>query len=60
MTRKDYVLLAQALNDAYPEYREPDMLQQWGVTVQRIADALADDNARFNSQRFIDACKAGH
>ena len=30
MTRKDYVLLAQALNDAYPEYREPDMLQQWG------------------------------
>lgn len=45
MTEKDYELLAKALRGA------PS-----GV-VERVADALAEDNARFNRGRFVEACR---
>lgn len=45
MIRKDYELLAKALRGA------PS-----GV-VERVADALADDNVRFNRGRFVEACQ---
>lgn len=44
MTRKDYVALAKALHDS----DAPDR------TINAIAKVLADDNPRFDRQRFIE------
>lgn len=53
MTRKDYVLIAEAIrreNDA-PGYAEKNR----GV-VYAIAAALASENPRFDRARFLKAC----
>ena len=54
MTRKDYILIAAALNDAarWPtsvERRSLDMI------ADALADALARDNPRFDRERFLKA-----
>jgi|APGre2960657373_1045057.scaffolds.fasta_scaffold343911_2 hypothetical protein len=47
MTRKDYVLIAEALRIA----------AELGIDPRRkIAAALADDNPRFDVARFLEAC----
>ncbi len=61
MTRKDYELIAAALRKAQPALRGPlaeDVARQgaWSATVERLADALAAENPRFDANRFIDAC----
>ena len=53
MTRKDYELIAEALNRAY---RPAGLVgAQYGVMLaaHRIADALAATNPRFDRERFI-------
>ena len=58
MTRKDYVLLAQALNDARPmAHWDANKRTQWVMDVKYIAQALSNDNNRFDYDRFIDACE---
>ncbi len=57
MTRKDYVLIADALNAACPDTRR--LVREyngWRVTVCALANALARDNARFDQERFLKAC----
>lgn len=57
MTRKDYVLLAQAFARAKPSYYKTDFEKnQWANDVHAIATALQNDNAVFNYERFIAAC----
>lgn len=63
MTRKDYVVLATALAKTRPlniqtAPLDSPAIKQWGEDVRFIAAALAQDNPRFDRQRFIDACHA--
>lgn len=65
MTRKDYVKLAAALREQVENmeataYRRPDeahhwFLAGWEVTVHALADALRNDNPRFDRERFYTA-----
>ena len=57
MTRKHYVALAAALASNRPLEGQPQAVEQWQTDCQRIADALASDNSRFNRSRFIGACE---
>ncbi len=57
MTRKDYVLIAEALKKARPtpsDYNSAHV--QFRADVTLIADALANDNPRFDRERFLKAC----
>ena len=58
MTRKDFELIAAALKAArtiYPVERA-DALQQSEDDAFAIANALAQDNLRFDRSRFLIAC----
>lgn len=63
MTRKDYILIAKAIRDASEETRAvfgPDAHEVGTRKVaDYIADALAQDNPRFDAQRFLTACGYG-
>jgi len=54
MTRKDYVRIAQALKMSRPQVHEGRNIEysRWFQSVLRLADALQDDNPRFNRSRF--------
>lgn len=56
MTRKDYILIAAALNEA----REFSTIEErrYGVerAALRLADAIGQDNPRFDRGRFLAAC----
>lgn len=55
MSKKDYVLMAEVVatfNKRYP---------YWNALVKELvsdlADALKEDNSRFDKERFMEACK---
>lgn len=50
MTKKDYVLIAGVLNDAY-RYRPNDIATVLDV-MGRLIPALGADNPRFDADRF--------
>lgn len=57
MSKKQYELLANALAKSKPpsvgnETSAHD--EQWAKDVDAIADALGDDNPRFDKERFTD------
>ena len=58
MTRKDYVRFAQVLSsykaDCHDEGTSPRVVAQF--LALRIADVFADDNPRFDRERFLQAC----
>lgn len=57
MTKKDYILLAQALKDNHPTINDGMIhLSVWNSIVLDIAKALQSDNPRFDSARFLTAC----
>ncbi len=58
MTRKDYVLLAEAIASAYAAIPAPENPHETnGVrrVASHVADALARDNPRFDRERFLKA-----
>ena len=57
MTRKDYVLIADALRQAYVVQRDRYVGTSAGVraAAEYISDALASDNPRFDRERFLKA-----
>ena len=57
MTRKDYVLLANAIANGIDDANGINGLTGYAI-VERIADALASDNPRFDRERFITATRA--
>jgi hypothetical protein len=63
MTRKDYVAIAKAFQYSYlkitPDSDDADCAHRnvWHVLRMDIANALADDNPRFDRQRFYTACE---
>lgn len=53
MTRKDYILIAQAI-------KEINATKAKGERIAQIfADVLKNDNERFNEDKFIDYIKGG-
>ena len=64
MTRKDYVLIANAINASRPKddgtWQSEDMLFgatfAWKRTVEDMANALYCTNPRFDRERFVNAC----
>lgn len=58
MTRKDYQLIAEALRSSIIDYGRGgrDGRAQWEATVRRMAQVLANENARFNVPTFLQAC----
>jgi hypothetical protein len=57
MTRKDYIIIARALNStnssACESNQSPDTLEAILRTSYSVASELAKDNARFNGQHFM-------
>jgi hypothetical protein len=53
MTRKDYVLIAQTLAQFTGD--SGDVIDRDAIA-QKLADALATDNPRFDRFRFLVAC----
>jgi hypothetical protein len=62
MTRKDYVLIADALRNSRPAVEillvGPNRVNQWISTVGCVVSMLASDNDRFDSVKFYD--RAGY
>lgn len=59
MTRKDYVRLAAALHSSMPRNVMGNGIvsyEQWQKDVAAVTNALADENQRFDSGRFMNAC----
>ncbi len=65
MTRKDYVRIAAAIRKAFDYVNEADSLTAdeaaaavdgVSAAISFIANALLDDNPRFDRTRFIEAC----
>ena len=62
MTRKDYVLIAEALNQSRlnMETLFPDEVRKYGYgsfnAAELIGYALCRDNPRFDMARFMQAC----
>ncbi len=54
MTRKDYVLIAAALNTARVQVQDTPA-EMHGTCARFIADELARDNPRFDRSRFLKA-----
>lgn len=60
MTRKDYILIAERLKPAYAavlnDYSYDDRTYEEGFieAVAAIAQALADDNPKFDYERFVE------
>ena len=56
MTRKDYIKFADALKAEKPGANwDPNKMVQWRLDVRAIAGVLAQDNGRFDKERFYDA-----
>jgi hypothetical protein len=65
MTRKDYVTIAQAIN-ATRYTLDPSILGEpvyangintaMSEVAGRLADSMAQDNPRFDRERFLNAC----
>ena len=65
MTRKDYVLIANALKAAKFSDNPAELsthigtrrsIEQWNECVEEIADALEIENPRFDRNIFLAAC----
>ena len=51
MTRKDYILIADALHKSKPKFVVID--DPWPQIVHDVALALEQDNPRFDRDRFV-------
>jgi hypothetical protein len=56
MTRKDIERIAAALNAAQPKLVNTPEWQTWAHTVETLARMCKDDNPRFDTNRFLEAC----
>lgn len=55
MTRKDYVLLAQAIRGSFAAVKNAEQQNGVKTAAERLSDALAADNPRFDRTRFLEA-----
>jgi len=58
MTKKDYVKIAEVLNDCWKHYEnDPESKYFVEILINDFARMLQNDNSRFNWVRFENACK---
>lgn len=58
-SRKDYVVLAEALGIAAPKVTDSDDSQeQWHKDIQAVCNALGEINPRFDKEIFIRTVKS--
>lgn len=55
MTRKDYALIAEGINQARHLDNTPEELTAIKITAEYIASKLANNNPRFDRSRFLSA-----
>lgn len=61
MSVKDYILIASAMNIAYPcAMKGTVAYRAWQSCAEELAGALARDNDNFNYLKFIKSCHIGH
>ena len=54
MTRKDYILIAEALREHRPIMHDgTDWYRGYWKTCEAVADTLASDNPRFSREHFL-------
>lgn len=56
MTRRDYVLLANAIANAIDTMKEIPSMDPRVIFIENIAHALEGENPRFDRKRFTKAC----
>ena len=56
--KRHYEAIALAMQDARFRLRSSS-LDQWQCTIQCLANMLAEENGRFQRERFIRACEPG-
>jgi len=56
MTKKDYILIARALNDAKPFPDKGGAYSAWKMSVTCIREALESENSHFDRSKFLAAC----
>lgn len=54
MTKKDYVLIADALCLAKPDLEHKTAMEAWRKTVVELGYALSLDNPRFDAVKFVE------
>jgi hypothetical protein len=54
MTRKDYILIAEAIEAIRADFGDNPV--SLDVVAEELASALQADNARFDTARFLTAC----
>ena len=59
MTKKDYIAIAGAINEAYRVAESDDERRGIVYTTDEIAAVLYRDNNRFDRERFTTACYKG-
>jgi hypothetical protein len=57
MTKKDYILISKAINEAGIMTAGGDSASVIRAVVDNIADVLAKQNPRFDRERFVRACQ---
>lgn len=57
MSRKDYIIIANALRLAKPKDKGMAGLDVWYSAIRMIATALQVDNSAFDKDKFIKACE---
>ena len=56
MTRKDYEMIAKAINNNSIGNFKSKLLIDKETLINELCNELKKDNSRFNSSRFIDEC----
>jgi hypothetical protein len=57
MTRKDYILVAEAFRQSRPTNIDPTSKLQWDMDTRAVANVLKADNDRFNGEHFLQVCR---
>lgn len=58
MSKKDYVLIARVINAQRRHFKHNMAFEALDVISEQLSLALAEENPRFNRDKFLNAC--GH
>ena len=59
MTKKDYIVIAKVINEELKQWDKgltPQVISSINNIALALSNVMADDNPRFNRDKFFDAC----